>query len=199
MTEAAEPPPAPPPEPPSVAALALAFNRLAFESIGGGLAAWSQKMIVEEKRWMSEEEFLSTSTICNILPGANQINMAVFVGTKYRGLPGALAAVGGLVALPAAAALVIGALFLEFRHYAGVRHFLTGMSCAAVALAVSVAWHQGRHTLTSWPAFALGLATFLAAVVLRLPLWLTIAVLAPLGFWWGWQRPEPLEPGEPGP
>lgn len=181
---------------PSILTLALAFNRLAFESLGGGLAAWSHKMIVEERRWLTEEEYLSTSTICGILPGANQVNMAVFVGNRYRGIAGALAAVFGLIAFPAAAALAIGALYLQFRDVAMVRRFLTGMSCAAAGLAMSVAWRQGTHILTSVPPLALALTTFVASAVFRVPLWMTLAVLVPAGFLWGWRRHDgpPLPP-----
>ena len=42
---------------------------------------------------MAEEEFLSAITMCRILPGANQVNLAVFVGAKFRGVLGAIAAV----------------------------------------------------------------------------------------------------------
>src|SRR3712207_7498162 len=83
-------------EAPSLWTLARAFNRIALASFGGGLSAWSREVIVAERGWMSEEEFLSASTICRVLPGANQVNMAVFVGTKLHGAAGAAAAVAGL-------------------------------------------------------------------------------------------------------
>lgn len=174
--------------PPTVRDLAIAFNTLAFESVGGGLAAWSQRMIVEDKRWLTEEEFLSLSTICGILPGANQVNMAVFVGARYRGLAGALAAVAGLIAFPAVAALAAGFVFLEFRDNPHLRHVLTGMSCAAVGLTLSVAFRQGLATLTSAVPLALFAATFVLAGIVRAPLWLTLALLGSAGFAWAWRR-----------
>ena len=175
------------PEPPSLLTLALAFNTVAFESVGGGLAAWSQRMIVDERRWLDEEEYLSASAICGILPGANQVNMAVFVGTRYRGFPGAIAAVAGLVGLPALAAVLAGVLYLRFRDWTALQHALTGISCAAVGLTFSVAWRQGRKTLTTAAPMALGAATFAASTLLRVPLLATLAVLGPLGFWWAWR------------
>lgn len=173
---------------PSALALALAFNRLAFESVGGGLAAWAQRMIVEERRWLSQDEYLSASTICNILPGTNQVNMAVFVGARYRGALGATAAVLGLVAFPAVAALLAGYLYLRFRDEAWLRHVLAGMSCAAVGLTFSVAWRQARHALTTLPPIMLFTATFVASALLRAPLWATMAILAPSGFLWAWHN-----------
>ena len=61
----------------SLLELAWTFNHIALASFGGGLSAWSREIIVVEKKWMGEEEFLSAMTMCRILPGANQVNMAV--------------------------------------------------------------------------------------------------------------------------
>ncbi len=175
-----------PPAAPTVRELALTFSTLAFESFGGGLAAWVQRVVVEEKRWLSEEEYLSASTICGILPGANQVNMAVFVGTRFRGAAGAIAAVVGLLAGPAVVALLAGALYLRFRDEPSVRHVLSGMSCAAAGLTLSVAWKQGVQVMTAVAPVALAVATFALSAVLRTPLWLAVAMLAPIGFLWAW-------------
>src|SRR5258706_4229401 len=69
---------------PSLWELVLAFNQIALASFGGGLSAWSREIVVVEKKWMHEEEFLSAATMCRILPGANQVNMAVFICTKLH-------------------------------------------------------------------------------------------------------------------
>src|SRR5260370_17507102 len=86
MSEPAIAEPKPDPSP-SLWELVLAFNQIALASFGGGLSAWSREIVVVEKKWMLEEEFLSATTMCRILPGANQVNMAVFVGTKFPAVP----------------------------------------------------------------------------------------------------------------
>ena len=89
-------PAAPIPEAPAPVAstweIALTFNEISLSSFGGGLSAWSREMVVARKKWMDDPEFLSAMTICRILPGANQVNLAVFVGTKLNGIRGAGAA-----------------------------------------------------------------------------------------------------------
>src|SRR5690242_20992989 len=87
--------------------LAWTFNHIALASFGGGLSAWSREVLVVEKGWLGEAEFLSAMTMCRILPGANQVNMAVFAGTKMRGMAGAVAAVFGLCAMPLVVVLVL--------------------------------------------------------------------------------------------
>ena len=90
------------------------ISRLA--SFGGGLSAWSREVIVVEKKWMADEEFLSAITMCRILPGANQVNLAVFVGSKFRGLAGAGAAVIGLSLLPVLIVLGLGYAYFQFHR-----------------------------------------------------------------------------------
>ena len=183
-----------PVERPSVWTLAWAFNKLAFESFGGGLAAWAQRMIVEERRWLTEEEYLGASTLCGVLPGANQVNMAVFVGTRFRGALGAAAALAGLIALPAVVALAAGVVYLACKDVPAVKHALSGMSCAAAGLTLSVAWKQGSRTLHALVPVALAAATFASSAVFRTPLWLTVAILGPLGFLWAWRGAKTLGP-----
>jgi chromate transporter len=184
--------------PPSPWVLACAFNRIALASFGGGLSAWSREVIVAERGWMSEEEFLSASTICRVLPGANQVNMAVFVGTKLHGAAGAVAALAGLIALPMLLVLVAGALYLRYRDVPGLQRVLAGMASAAVGLVFSVAWHQGRRVLSSPVALLLFAAALAMAAWWRVPLWLTLLLLGPLGYGWAWQRSQGEAPAAAG-
>jgi hypothetical protein len=101
--------------------LALTFNHIALASFGGGLSAWSREVIVVEKHWMGEEEFLSAMTMCRILPGANQINMAVFTGTKMRGGPGAVVAVLGLCCVPVLLMLTAAFFYFRFKEVPAVK------------------------------------------------------------------------------
>lgn len=68
----------------SLAEIAFTFNHIALASFGGGLSAWSREIVVVRKKWMGEEQFLSAMTMCRIMPGANQVNLAVFVGSHLR-------------------------------------------------------------------------------------------------------------------
>jgi chromate transporter len=167
--------------------LVLTFNRIALASFGGGLSAWSREMVVQQRQWMTDAEFLSAMTLCRVFPGANQVNVAVFVGTRLRGLAGAVAATAGLITVPLAIVLVLGALYLRFRDVEALRHILSGVTAAAVAMTFSMAWHTGRKTIVSlMPALLCGV-TFLLAGVGRVPLWLTLVMLGPVAFGWGWR------------
>lgn len=188
MSEAASEPVVGAPPFPSVLQLVLTFNRIALASFGGGLSAWSRQVVVEERGWMTDEEFLSAMTICRVLPGANQVNLAVFVGTKLRGAPGALASVCGLLALPIIIVLGLGTLYLAHRNDPSVQAVLRGVVASSVALSLSMAYKTGRKELRSWPAWLLFGATFLFSAIFRVPLLALLAVLVPTGLFWAWPR-----------
>ena len=178
-------------EPPArvtLAQLALAFNRIAISSFGGGLSAWSRQVVVEERRWMDDAEFLSAMTVCRILPGANQVNLAVFVGSKLGGIGGAMAALAGLVALPVTLVIVLAWLYFTYHHVPEMHAALRGMTAAAVGLTFSMVYKTGRACLVSPMPWLLVAASFAMAGLLRLPLLATVGILAPIGLWWAWPR-----------
>lgn len=175
--------------------LALAFNHIAVASFGGGLSAWSREMLVERKKWLSDDEFLSAMTMCRILPGSNQVNLAVFAGTKMRGGIGAVTAVFGLCCVPVMLMLVMGYAYFRFKEIPAVSGFLHGASAAAVALTVAMVIKAGRSCLTGLVPVALFAAAFVMNGVLRLPLLMTLAVIAPLCLLWAWpRRRKPASP-----
>ncbi|MCW2593150.1 MAG: chromate transporter [Mycobacterium sp.] len=175
-------------ERPSLFELAWTFNHIALASFGGGLSAWSREVIVVEKKWMGEGEFLSAMTMCRILPGANQVNMAVFTGTKLRAVPGAVAAVIGLCLMPMVFVLVMAFLYFRFKEVPAVKGILHGASAAAVALTLTMVIKTGQKCLTGLVPVALFAAAFVLNGLVRLPLLATLAIVAPLSLIWAWPR-----------
>jgi chromate transporter len=172
----------------SLLEIALSFNHIALASFGGGLSAWSREVVVVEKGWMSEEEFLSTMTMCRIVPGANQVNLAVFVGTKLKGMSGAVAALIGLCLVPVAIILTLGFVYFTFKEVPAVKGALHGASAAAVALTLTMVIKTGKKCLTGVMPTAFFLAAFILNGILRWPLLETLGILAPLSLIWAWPR-----------
>ena len=173
---------------PSLWQLVWTFNQIALASFGGGLSAWSREVIVVEKQWMGEEEFLSVSTMCRILPGANQVNLAVFIGAKFRGIPGAFAAAFGLTAIPVLIVLALAIVYFRFHQVPSLQKVLHGAAAAAVALTLAMAVKTGRKCLHSPVPVLLFSATFLLNGVLRWPLLVVLAIVVPLSLIWAWPR-----------
>lgn len=173
---------------PSLPDLALTFNHIALASFGGGLSAWSREVIVVEKRWMEDEEFLSAVTMCRILPGANQVNLAVFVGVKFRGIPGAIAAVFGLTFIPVLIALTLSYFYFHYHQVPAVQGILKGAAAAAVALTLSMVFKTGKKCLRGIVPIALFLGIFVMNGLARWPLLASLALLAPLAIAWAWPK-----------
>lgn len=178
----------------SLIELAWTFNHIALASFGGGLSAWSREVIVVEKKWMGDAEFLSAMTMCRILPGANQVNMAVFTGTKIRGMPGAVASVIGLCLAPLAIVLFLSWLYFQFKEVPAVKGVLHGASAAAVALTLAMVIKTGQKCLTGVIPVALFGLAFVLNGVLRWPLLGVLGIVAPLALIWAWPRKSNRQP-----
>ncbi len=169
-------------------ALALAFLEVALASVGGGLSAWSRRVLVERRGWMDDDEFLSALTLCRLLPGPNQVNMAVYAGAKLRGLAGALAALAGLVLVPLAIVLALGAAYFRYHHVPALDALLRGAVAAAAGMTLSMGVKVLGPVVRQPGALALAAAAFVGVGVLHLPLLAVVAVLGPAGMLWAWPR-----------
>src|SRR5450755_654100 len=106
---------APPPNlstspPPGLLELFTAFAKMSLAGFGGVLV-FARRSIVDQHRWMTAEEFNATFALCHFLPGPNVVNLSVVFGSRFRGIPGALAAFAGLLGLPVGIGTVLAALY----------------------------------------------------------------------------------------
>ncbi|WP_020180609.1 chromate transporter [Methylopila sp. M107] len=153
----------------------------------GGVMPLARDMVVERRRWLTGEEFTDMLGLCQFLPGGNIMNMSVAIGLKFRGVPGAVASLVGLVAAPTAIVIGLGVVYDRFHADPNVRHLFAGLAAAAAGLLISMAWK------ILWPLrknpVAIGIAALciLAIAVFRLPLLPVMAVLAPLSILLAWR------------
>ncbi len=191
------PPTLPPSPPPSLAALFLGMQQVALSSFGGGLSAWSQRIVVEQRRWMSNEEFITGLTVARLFPGPNQINMAVYIGARFRGLAGALAALAGMLLLPFSLLLLIGLAYFYLHTVLAVDRVLAGVVAAAAGMALSMGFKILGEYRRDPLALLLAAVSFLAMEVLHVRLIPLVLVLGPVAMALYWPRP-PRAPA-PGP
>jgi chromate transporter len=161
--------------------LFFTFNRLALQGFGGVLAV-AQRELVERKRWLTREQFVEMLAISQVLPGPNVVNLALMFGDRFFGLRGALAALGGMLAVPLVIVLVLTAAYAEFSRLAVVSGALRGMGAVAagliIATAIKLMATLGRNRLGPPLAAIFAVLTFVTIVWLRWPL---VWVIAGLG------------------
>ena len=165
--------------PPTVGGLFRGFLSLGLMGFGGVLPL-ARHMLVEERRWLGGAEFADLLGLCQFLPGGNVVNLSVAVGLRFRGVPGALAALAGLLAAPCVVVVLLGALYDRFAEEPAVRRAFAGLAAAAAGLLVGLAakllWPLRREPV----AAGLAVLCFLAVAVLRVPLLPALLALVPL-------------------
>jgi len=174
-------PDSPTPTPPGLIALFMAFARISLAGFGGVLV-FARRAIVEQHRWMTAGEFNETFALCHFLPGPNIVNLSVVFGSRFRGIAGGIAAFAGLVGPPVVVVMVLAALYARFGEVEALRRILSGVSCAAVGLLISVVFRMMMPLVRKRDLVGLVLmaAVFIAIGVLRLPLPAVLLAAIPL-------------------
>jgi chromate transporter len=171
----------------TLAALFLGFLRIALSGFGGVLA-WARWLIVEQRRWVSEADFLDMLSLCQFLPGPNIVNVSFYIGGRFRGPLGALAAFSGLMIAPTVIAVALGMLYARFGDLAAVRGAFLGISAAAAGLVIAMALKLARPLRTKPVGIVFGLAAFGVVGVLRVPMAEALLALAPVSVAVAWVR-----------
>jgi chromate transporter len=189
MSEPSAASPAPDTPPIPLTALFLAFLTISLSGFGGVLA-WSRRMVVEQRGWMSPEEFNEAYALCQMLPGPNIVNFSVIFGSRFRGPLGAVVAFIGLLGPPVVIVTVFGILYARYGQIESVQRILAGVSAAAAGLIIGTTAKMSEPLFQGgWTAAPLlALVTFIAIGVLRWPIHWVLLVLLPLGFAWAWWR-----------
>jgi chromate transporter len=119
---------------------------------------------------MSREEFVEAVGYSSVLPGSDALQLAMFVGYRVGGVPGALIACLGAILPPAVIMLSVAAVLARLRSEAWIGGFVRGLAPALAALLLITAYNliggEGWH---GWPPLLLGLASLLAMVAFKVP------------------------------
>ena len=167
---------------------------IGLRSFGGPTAqiALMHRVLVEERRWLSEREFLDALGFCMLLPGPEAMQLATYAGWKLHGVRGGLVA-GLWFVLPGA--LVVGALaaiYATYGHMPWVLAAFAGIQAAVLVLVIEAMFRIGRRALTERRQLAVAAGSLLALGVLSVPYPLVVLAAGALG--WSWSaRSRPPE------
>jgi chromate transporter len=188
MSADAAVPPSPARPTPSLFEIFVAFAAIALYGFGGVLA-WSRRMVVDEREWMTPEEFNEAYAVCQFLPGPNVVNFSVVFGSRFRGPLGAAVALAGLMGPPMLIVLAIGALYTRYGDIAALQRAFGGMTAAAAGLVIGIVAKMAQPLLRERVGLAPAIAVlvFVAVGVLRWPIYWVLPVLVPVSIavaWW---------------
>ena len=172
--------------PPDLRDLFIGMLQVSLSSFGGGLSAWSQRIVVEQRRWMTNESFLTGLTVARLFPGPNQINMAVYIGTSFRGLPGAVAALAGMLLVPFTGLMLLGVVYFHVHELPAVDRVLAGVVAAAAGMALSMGFKILDQYWNDRVALLLAALVFVALTWWHVRLIPAVLVAGPLAMAWYW-------------
>jgi chromate transporter len=166
--------------PRSRADLFWSFTWLALQGFGGVLAV-VQRELVEKKRWMTRDQFVEDWAVAQIMPGPNVVNLSMMIGGRYFGLPGALAALAGMLAAPLVVVLLLAVLYGTVADQPVAQGALRGMGAAAAGLitatGIKLIAALDKNAMGRAACLLLAALTFVAIALLRWPLlWVLLGI-----------------------
>jgi chromate transporter len=169
----------------------VVWCRVAALSFGGpaGQIAVMHRILVEEKRWVSEQRFLHALSYCMLLPGPEAQQLAIYLGWLLNGtrlgiLAGVLFVLPGFVSI-----LGLSILYVLARDNAWLAAVFYGLKPAVVAVVVHAMLRLGRRGLGGRDRIVLAALAFLAITLVDVPFPAVVAAAALAG--WGlarWRR-----------
>ena len=171
---------------PFAAALRV-WARVAALSFGGpaGQIAVMHRILVEEKRWVSERRFLQALNFCMLLPGPEAQQLAIYLGWLLHGTAAGIVA-GTLFVLPGLLSiLALSLVYVGWQDTAVVAAIFYGLKPAVLAVVLAALVRLGRRALDGPAKRALAALAFVAIFFLDLPYPLVIVGAAAAGWWLG--------------
>jgi len=171
--------------------LFVAFTVLALQGFGGVLAV-AQRVLCEQKRWLTKEEFLEVLAVGQVLPGPNICNVALMVGDRFFGWRGAFAALAGMMTVPLIIVMVVSAVYVEYAAHPAVAGALKGMGAVSAGLIVGTALKLSSalrvNIMGRGVCLALAFTVFVVVALLRWPLAWVLVVLGLAASIYAWRR-----------
>jgi len=170
------------PQPP-LSELVRVFGKIGLVSFGGPAAqiALMHRVLVDEKRWLAEADFLRALSFCMLLPGPEAMQLATYAGWHRRGIPGGLIAGGLFVAPGAILILALAAAYVAFGAVPLVSGLFLGIKASVVVIVIEALLRLSRRALGRTSDRAIAALAFAAIFAFAVPFPAIIAGAALVG------------------
>ena len=169
---------------PSFAEALKLWGRIGFLSFGGpaGQIALMHRLVVDERRWISDQRFLHALNFCMLLPGPEAMQLATYIGWRLHGTIGGLAA-GLLFVLPGAAiVLTLSIAYAYFGKIPLVEAAFLGVKAAVLVIVIEALIRVAKRALRGPYDVAIAAAAFVAIFFFAVPFPIIIAAAAAIGY-----------------
>lgn len=181
-----------------MAELAGLFLFIGLTSFGGGITAYIRRLVVTQKKWLTDEEFLPGLGLVQLLPGANVVGLSVYIGNHLKGPLGSVVALASLLFCPFISTCALGFLYFHAGKTADTKAILAGITAVACGLMASMVFEAGEKAIKGAGDILLIILTFFLVrgtpsfelLDQRIPslphlsVPVVILIVAPLAVWW---------------
>ncbi len=180
------------PQLPSLPEATRTWAKVAALSFGGpaGQIAVMHRILVDEKKWISEERFLHALNFCMLIPGPEAQQLATYIGWLMHGLRGGLIA-GGLFILPGVVSiLALSLIYAEFQQTVAVQALFFGLKPAVLAIVFEAVLRIGKRVLKNHAMSVIAAVSFIAIFFFSVPFPLLVLSAGIIGYFGGKFAPE---------
>src|SRR6476660_9230774 len=172
------------------------WAKIGVLSFGGpaGQIALMHRVLVDERRWIGEDQFLRALNFCMLLPGPEAMQLATYVGWRLHGTLGGLVA-GLLFVLPGAlVVLALSIAYALFGHVPLVEAAFVGIKAAVLIIVIEALLRGARRALRRPQDWIIAAAAFVSIFFFAVPFPLVIAAAALIGYAVIDKRRQPFSP-----
>jgi chromate transporter len=166
--------------------------KVALYSFGGpaGQISVMHRILVDEKKWISEQRFLHALNYCMLLPGPEAQQLATYIGWLLHGVRGGLTA-GILFVVPGfISILILSVLYAGFMGLGLVEALFFGLKAAVLAIVVEAVFRIGKRALGNYVMVLISVLSFIAIFVFDVSFPLIILIAGVMGYTGGLFAPQ---------
>jgi len=171
-------------EKPTLSAATRVWWKIGILSFGGPAAqiALMHKEIVEQRAWLSEQQFLNALSFCMLLPGPEAMQLATYAGWRLHGTPGGLVA-GLLFVLPGAfVILCLAMIYSIFGDVPLVTALFYGIKAAVLVIVVEALLRVSKKALSKRWHWVVAACAFIGIFFFSIPYPLIVLAAALVGW-----------------
>ena len=163
--------------------LFMVFFKIGAFTFGGGYAMIPliSKEVVENKKWITDDDILEIVAIAESTPGPIAINSATFVGYKVAGFWGSFFATLGTVLPSFTIILIISFVLTQFQDIKAVEYAFNGIRAGVLALLIKALWTMYKKCPKNIVSYIVMGGSFILTAVLDLPVLAVIIGCAVFG------------------
>ena len=159
--------------------------RIGFLSFGGpaGQIALMHRMLVDEREWLSEQQFLNALNFCMLLPGPEAMQLATYAGWRLHGVKGGLMAGLAFIIPGALVVLALSVTYALFGKVPLIVALFFGIKAAVLAIVIEALLKISRRALKRAADWWIAAAAFVALFLFNVPFPIVVVAAGLIGLW----------------